>query len=105
MVVGRWALAVLVVVDAVRLDGREWQVNVLSVQMRSGAAVLRRLDVLEQLVDADVRWQVLAVGAEDVEQLLVDGVVRTGRVWVLSLAGVRIVETWARRQHRLILVL
>lgn len=107
MVVGRSALAVLVVVDAIWMDWSERQVNVLSVEMRSSTAVgvLRRLDVLEELVDADVRRQVLAVGPEDVEQLLVDRVVRTGRVRVLSLRGVGIVKARPRWQHRLVLVL
>lgn len=42
-------LAVLVVVDAVWLDGREWQVNVLSVQMWPPATigVLCGLNVLQ----------------------------------------------------------
>lgn len=70
------ALAVLIVVDAVRLDRREW--HVLAVQIRPTVLVLR-LNVLQQLVDTNVWRNVLRVGAENVEQLLVN--------WVLTTSG------------------
>lgn len=84
------AFAVLVVVDAVRLDRREWQVDVLAVQIRSTVLVLR-LNVLKQLVDANMWRDILGVGAENVKQLLVNWVLTTrGRVGELIFACVGI---------------
>lgn len=89
------AFSILIVVDAVRLNGREGQVNVLSVENRS-AVVILRLDVLQQLINSNVRGKVLRVGPENVEQLLVNRMSRAGRLRVLILAGVRAEESWPR---------
>lgn len=91
------AFAVLIVVDAVGLVGIERQVDVLAVEMRAGVGILR-VNVLQELIDADVGRKILRVGPEDVEQLLVN---RMGRVvGELVLAGVGVEEAGAGRQLR-----
>lgn len=89
------AFAVLIVVDAVRLDRREWQIDVLAVNQRSAVRILR-LNVLKKLIDADVRREVLRVRSEDVEQLLVNRMLltRPAVLRILILARVGVEEAW-----------
>lgn len=97
------AFAELIVVDAVRAR-LEWQIKVLT--MNCGAAVrVLRLNVLQQLVDSNVWREILRVRSENVEQLLVNVMVRE-----LVLAGVGIIKSWARllvhrRQSRVLVAI
>lgn len=94
------SFAVLVVIDAVRLNWGEWKIDVLSVQQGPSVGILR-LNVLQQLIDPDVRRNVLRVRSQDVEQLLINRVLtRSSAFWELILAGVGVEETRAGLLHR-----
>ena len=88
-----WTFAVLIVVNAV-LIRLEWEIKVLTMSWRHAVLILR-LNVLQQLVNSNMRWKILCIRSENVEQLFVDVVFRE-----LVFAGVRIEKSWSRLMHR-----
>lgn len=93
------SFAELIVIDAVRLDGSKWQVDVLSVELGPTVGILR-MDMLQQLIDSDVWGEVLRVRAQDIKQLLVNRMLTWRSVFgKLIFAGVGVEEAGAGLLH------